>query len=403
MTVRLRPGVLFHDGSAADASAIAAVLNEQLASNLKPLADDIDTIAAAGDRDVAITLRVPSAFMPEALMDVPIIKTGTQQVGTGAFMLKQAASNDRPTEVTSFDRYYLGRPEIKGIEITTYSNIRAAWAEMLRDRLDMLYEVGADALETMRSATNVSVYTFDRPYQYILLLNHRNPKIASAALRQALNSAIDRDAVVKNGLGGHGTPSAGPVSPHHWAYKSIGTTFTYAPKEAAAKIGKPIVLKCLTLAEPPFEQLAFTVKQQLKTIGVDLEMQELAGEQISATFANGNFEAILIDAASGWSLLRAYVWWHSASPRNVTKFASAKVDAALDRIRHAANDDEYRLGVEAFQQAVDADPPAVFLAWGDRSRAVTRNFNVQPEPGRDVLATLRLWRPSADYRKATTN
>jgi ABC-type transport system substrate-binding protein len=112
---------------------------------------------------------------------------------------------------------------------------------------------------------------------------------------------------------------------------------------------------------------------------------------------------VLVDAASGWGLFRAYRWWHSQGTQNLAHFSSASVDNALDRIRHAANDDEYRSGVEEFQRAISDDPPAIFLAWSERSRAVSKRFDVQPEPGRDVLATLRLWRPTTDKVNATRN
>jgi ABC-type transport system substrate-binding protein len=82
-------------------------------------------------------------------------------------------------------------------------------------------------------------------------------------------------------------------------------------------------------------------------------------------------------------------------------FESPKVDAALDHVRHAVADDDYRSAVAEFQQAIADDPPAIFLAWSERSRAVSKRFDVQPEAGRDVLATLRLWRPTADKVNAT--
>ncbi len=104
---------------------------------------------------------------------------------------------------------------------------------------------------------------------------------------------------------------------------------------------------------------------------------------------------MLFDAISGPSLFRPYLWWHSGAT-NPAGFSSPLVDAALDRIRHAASDDEYRAGVEAFQQAMMDDPPAIFLAWGQRARVVSNRFKVPSEPGRDVLATLRLWQPQAD-------
>ena len=65
--------------------------------------------------------------------------------------------------------------------------------------------------------------------------------------------------------------------------------------------------------------------------------------------------------------------------------ASAAVDGALDRIRHAGSDDEYRAGVAAFQRATIEDPPAIFLAWSERARAVSKRFVVtDAQPGRDI-------------------
>jgi hypothetical protein len=51
------------------------------------------------------------------------------------------------------------------------------------------------------------------------------------------------------------------------------------------------------------------------------------------------------------------------------------------------------------------DPPALFLAWSVRARAVSRRFIVPAaEPGRDVLSTLRLWKPSSTgHQQASRN
>src|SRR5262249_42495919 len=57
------------------------------------------------------------------------------------------------------------------------------------------------------------------------------------------------------------------------------------------------------------------------------------------------------------------------------------------------SDEQYREGVADVQRAVVHDPPAIFLAWSRRARAVSRRFEVPAEPNTDVLATLRLWRP----------
>jgi hypothetical protein len=53
---------------------------------------------------------------------------------------------------------------------------------------------------------------------------------------------------------------------------------------------------------------------------------------------------------------------------------------------------------------MNEDPPAIFLAWSQRARAVSSRFVVPPiEAGRDILSTLRLWKPVADQRASSRN
>jgi hypothetical protein len=81
---------------------------------------------------------------------------------------------------------------------------------------------------------------------------------------------------------------------------------------------------------------------------------------------------------------------------NAGGLGSPAIDQAFDRVRRAASDQEYRDAVVKLQQTFVDDPPAVFLAWTDRIRAISNRFVVStPEPGRDILSTLRLWKPVA--------
>jgi hypothetical protein len=77
----------------------------------------------------------------------------------------------------------------------------------------------------------------------------------------------------------------------------------------------------------------------------------------------------------------------------------------LEGIRNAPDDATYKAGVIGLQRAIIDDPPAIFLAWGERLRAVSTRFEVPSEPGRDVLSAplLRLWRPVADGGTASPN
>jgi len=406
LTVELRPNVTFHDGSILDAQTTATILQDGLKRALGPAYEDVESISATAANEVVVKFRRPTPFVAESL-DVPMQKPGSAAIGTAPFMVTPKGPGGSPSsEMVAHDGYYLGKPSINRIVISAYPNVRAAWADMLRDRLDMLYEVSVDALGSMEGASNVSLYTFDRPYQYEVVLNSRSPKLRSPKIRRALNQAIDRAAVIRSALSGHGTPSAGPVSRHHWAFRDAGPTFTYLPSaasEALASNHERMTLKVLTLAGPPFERLALVLKQQLREVGVDMSIDEVASTDLGAAMSRPDFEGLLIDVVSGWSLFRPYRWWHSKGNSNLSGFSSPSVDAALDRVRHSANEEDYRAGAAAFQQAIADDPPAIFLAWGDRARAVTRRFDVQPEPGRDVLSTMRLWKPIGSAAQAGQN
>jgi len=108
--------------------------------------------------------------------------------------------------------------------------------------------------------------------------------------------------------------------------------------------------------------------------------------------ASRRFEAVMTEFLGGPTLFNVYGMWHSRGSL-VGGLGNPLLDAALDRVRHASTDDEYRAGVADAQRAVVEDPPAIFLAWSRRARAVSRRFEVPVEPNTDVLGTLRLWRP----------
>jgi peptide/nickel transport system substrate-binding protein len=270
---------------------------------------------------------------------------------------------------------------------------------MLRDRIDMLYEVGVDALDSMNSATNVSVYTFRRRYQYEVVFNVKAPVLRSPEIRRALNMAIDRDAMIRDALDGHALPSFGLVWPQHWALGTNAPGFLHDPKAAAAVLSGAKKLRFTCLVPPDYERLALVVKQQLELVGVEVALQIEDPNRIFELIAAGNFEAVLFDVLSGQSPFRLYRWWHTGGSMNPGHLGSPPLDAALDRVRRAASDDQYRAAIAALQKTVVDDPPAIFLAWSERARAVSSRFIVpDTEPGRDILSTLYLWKLNTSER-----
>jgi ABC-type transport system substrate-binding protein len=409
LTIGLRPGVKFHDGSPASAAILAGILRKSIGQFAGPSADDIAEINAPAEDRIEVSLKKPSRFVLESL-ETPLPGAGGPNVGTGPFI---AASDSERHSLHSNTNYYLGPPPISEVHVEEYPSVRSSWAEMLRDHLDMVYEVGLDELDSLQTATTINVFSAVRHYQYVVILNTKVGALRTAEVRRALNIAVDRDAIVRDGLNGHGVPSTGPIWPSHWAAQPPLPTFAYDPQQAARIIsresGGPSAtggggyLRFTCLVASDADRISLVVKRQLQAVGVDMVLQEASRDDLNKAAATGHFDAILTGIISGPSIVRPYLWWYSRGPRNLGSYANNAVDSALDAIDGAGSDDGYRAGVEHFQAAILADPPAIFLAWDERARAVSKRFDVVKQPGADIIRTLHLWRPVAGSGKPDNN
>ena len=307
--------------------------------------------------------------------------------------------------------YYLGKPAIERIDVTTYPTVRAAWAEMLRERIDMLWEVGPDAMDSMTSSSSVAMFTYTRKgYQFALAFNPSARAVRSKDVRVGLNAAIDRERLVKNALNGHGTASVGMIWPQHWALQNNRPKPAFDPKAATEALNRArpksndrIQFTCIIAPDALTERVALEVKRQLEGAGVDMAVEEVTQEQLFERLGKQEYEAAMVEFISGPTLFRPYLVWHSGAPINWGHFGGPNIDKALDAVRFSGSDTDYRAAVASLNQIFAEDPPGVFLAWQERARAVSRRFSVPSEPGRDILGTLRLWKPAADTRQASRN
>jgi peptide/nickel transport system substrate-binding protein len=406
LLVAIKSGVTFHDGSPLNPTTVAALLPDALRTTMGPVISDVDFVRVANENSIVIGFRHPSPFLLEAL-EVQIRKPGSAIVATGPYMI----APDSMTEFRANPNYYMGRPQIERVRIATYPAVRTAWAEMLRNRLDMLYEVGSDALDSLESSSNVSVFTFTRRYQYMLFLNTKTGALRPAAIRRALNSAVDRRKLVQDALNGHGLPSSSPIWPRYWALPENLPPVPFDPQGAASTLGNnttrnqsSIQFTCLVAPDSIDERIALELKRQFQAVGIDMEVQAADRDAILEAERLGKYEAILGEGISGQTLLRPYQLWHSDGSVNPGTLGNPTVDAAFDRLRAAETEAAFRTAVVDLQKAFVDDPPAVFLAWSERARAVTKRFTVpSPERGRDILGTLRLWTPHNDERIANRN
>jgi ABC-type transport system substrate-binding protein len=397
--IRLRPSARFHDGKVADAEVVRRIVEARLPEALGPAFEDVAAIRTVSDHELEIVLRKRSTFLMEQLGEFAIEEPGSALSGTGPFYVSSEQGNE--IELRANASYSGGKVAIDRIVIKPYTSVRSAWADMLRGKVDLLYDVGVDALDSLVSSNDIKVFTFQTRYADMVLLNVQKPYLRDPAFRRQLNAAIDRDTLVADALRGHGTPAVSAVWPHHWAYTADLPRFRYDPQPAAS--GAPRRHLTCIFSEPAYERLAIALRSQLQAIGVDLDLKLVSDEELLERWRTGDFDAFLSYFLQGPNMLWPYLYWHTGAPSNHGHFSSTQVDTALDTIRHAADDKAYQAGVAAFEGAMVNDPPAIFLAWRERARAVSSRFHVPGDAGADVLFTLRDWRPAGDARATRGN
>jgi len=412
LRLKLRPNVFFHDGTPLTPQTGAEALRAADTSNDNISLTSVASFQPEGSDTIVLRLKERNGFVLADLGGVPVTMSGKPDVGVGPYQLVKR--NGRDATLAAFPRYYRGRPSLAAVDVVNYPTQRNAWSALMRGDIDMLYEVSRDSAEFVQAETTVRTYSFARAYYIPLVFNARHAILRNVEVRRAINEALDRAALVRDGLRGQGAPADGPVWPQHWAYTPPARSFVYDPAAARVRLDKagyplkpsperrvPIrfSFKCVVFgSDSRFERLAVVAQKQLADIGIDMQLEPLPLEPMMTRLQAGDFEAFLIEM-SGRSLSRVYDFWRYRE-NMMSNSGYRAADAVLDRLKAAQTEDETRTAVAELLSVMHDDPPAAFLAWQRTTRAVSAKFDVtsESEPDRDILSNLWMWRPAAQPR-----
>jgi peptide/nickel transport system substrate-binding protein len=406
LRLKLRPDVFFHDGTPLTPQVAAEAIRATDTSSDYFSLRSVASVEPEGSDSVVIRLSQPNGFLLTDLSGTPVLKPNSPDVGTGPFQVVKQTRRD--AMLKSFPKYYRGQAQLTEVDVISYPTQRNAWTALMRSDIDMLYEVSRDSAEFVRAETTVRTYPNWRKYYIPLVFNVRHPILSDVRVRRAINEALDRDALVRDGLRGQGTPADGPVWPQHWAYSTPVQPFAFDPVAARKRLddaGYPLKpnderrvavrfsFKCLVFGnDSRLERFALLAQKELADIGIDMQLESIPLNRLVPRVAAGDFEAFLFEM-SGRNLSRVYDFWHSQGGMNNNSGYRA-ADGVLDRLRVAQSDDEIRAAVAEVLRVLHDDPPAAFLAWQRTSRAVSARFEVSSEPDRDILPSVWMWRPA---------
>ncbi|WP_395729053.1 ABC transporter substrate-binding protein [Nakamurella sp.] len=245
-TVTLREGVTFHDGSPLTAADVAATyttaIDPAAAAPVASMYDMLERVEATDDRTVVFDLNEPYAAFPSKLLMgiapaaalqpvVPVEQSplNTAPIGTGPYRLVSTGP-DR-TVLQAFDGYWGGPVPVREITIVNVTDDNTRVQRMLAGDFDGTVIPPQLAAGFPESAGFTVISNPSADWRSVVL-PAKDPVAGDPAVRQALNRAVDRTAIVQTVLAGHGIAASTPFSPIFSTYYDPAAEFTYDPDAA---------------------------------------------------------------------------------------------------------------------------------------------------------------------------
>ena len=407
--------------------------NPAIAPKLSELLRYITAVTAEGDRRIVFRFSHPYAeqlydatfhvaplpahlldsIPPEALARSAFV---SQPVGSGPYRLVRNVPGQF-VELAANDGFFLGRPKLDRVIIRIAADADARLNLMLSGQADAMDNVPPPLDNLRRVAADTSLRLIPVPSASVgfLLFNQHDrhdrsqphPILSDIRVRRAITLGLDRRLMVQAVFGSYGEVPYGPVSSLLWirnrSPKPEPQNLAESRRLLAAagwkdsdgdgtldRNGQPLTLELsLPNTSAIRRQLALLVQEQLRQIGVGIQVQQLEfpvwSERHNAANFDIDFPSIVQDPTPS-GLTQA---WTCKGGTNVIQYCNPRVDSLMERAV-LGKGDPGQAWVAAVRQ-IEADAPATFLYAPTYVYAVKRHFrNVKISPASSWIL-LREW------------
>ena len=415
-TFHLKKDLSFHDGTPLSAEDVLFTVS--LAQNPEAKSTrraDWEGVSVKASDENTIVFTLPHAYAPfleNATMGIlpkhlwesvpvqefPFSPLNTHPVGSGPYMVHDVTfdTTGAPTEyeLAPFDDFALGEANITRITYRIFANEDALLAAFDGGDIDSFVSSSPKELpRTAEDSARLIRIPLSRVFG-IFLNQNRAPVLASASVREALDAAVDKQAIIDTVLGGYGSVLDGPIPPGLFTDAASSTEASSTPETDRAQEARDILARggwkfqpaasstasgegvwtkdkttlSITLATADTEELiatAHAVALAWKAAGIQTETQVYPLQEFNSTILRPRaYDAVLFGEVVGRSL-DLYAFWHSSQRNdpglNLSLYTNASADQALEDARTETDPIKRQESYQDFLDAVGKDMPAVFL------------------------------------------
>ncbi|MDR6866222.1 ABC-type transport system substrate-binding protein [Microbacterium resistens] len=404
-TFRLREGVTFHDGASFSSANVVdyftRMLDPEYNLSAYSLWAPIASVAAVDANTVAITTKKPYAALLNTLAHgsalIPSIelvaageaKATLDAVGTGAYELKTFEPGS--TLVLAANEDYFGeKPQYETITYSYVGDASGRLAGLQAGQADVVGSVPVEQAKALESSPQTRVISFPGLQAFGIGMSQANPLLADPTVRQALNAAVDVDAIVKAVLRGFAEPLTSPLAARTNGHTDVGKPsydkdkalsllkeagFQADGEGKLSKDGKPFTLRLRTPDGMYANDVlvAQAVQAQLADLGIDVEIQKVdkstfwAGIKVAKSAVDYDLVLFGFNPSHGSGALQLDIMYRSNPTEdavngwNFTWYSNPEADALIDQAMTTVDVAAQQKAMDEAQKIVWDDAPYIWL------------------------------------------
>jgi peptide/nickel transport system substrate-binding protein len=245
--LKLRPNVVWHDGRPFTADDVLftwqRLFDPQTETTLDLNQAALVSFRKAGRHTFVFELRAPDSGFLAALTEIAVLPAhrlrgkningdafDREPVGTGPYKLARREGAGT-FHFTRHERHHYGRPAFEELVIEVIADDDARARAVAEGRADVGHVKPPHV--AMLEARGRRVLRMRTGAWRGMPLNLARPALADARVRQAMDLAMDREAIVREALQGYGEAGYSPIPPASWAFRAEMNRKRYDPQRAA--------------------------------------------------------------------------------------------------------------------------------------------------------------------------
>jgi len=387
VTIKLRPGVKFHDGEPFDAEAAKFSFERHLTmqgSFRKPELAALDHVDVVDPLTIKLVLKTPFSPLIAQLTDRAGMmvspkaakeagdKFGQHPVCAGPYKFVERVQQDRMVFEKFADYWNKDNVFIDRVVFLPIVDATVRLANLKSGGLDLIERVLATDIKDVRADKRLKLATALELGYMGLTINtgndkNKGPLNQSEKVRQALDLSIDREALNQVVFNGEFTPGNQWISPEHPYYQK---SFPIQPRDIAkakallkqSGATLPVSVDFMVPKGAENEAVAQVIQSMAAEAGFDVKIRLLEWATSLKQAQAGEYQMFLL----GWSGRidpdgNSYVFLHTKAPQNEAFYSNPEADKALEDARLVTDPAQRKAIYEKLTKTVLNDEPLIYL------------------------------------------